>query len=523
MAVQPSTAEELLRLLIRSGLVGPQQLAAYLEQATALPEEAPQLAIRLKEDGVLTPFQAGQLLAGKWRGFFLDKYRILQPIACGGMGRVLLAEHTVLNRTVALKVLPVHTATDVPTLLRFHREGRAVAALDHPNIVRAYDMGQDRDLVYLAMEHVEGESLADLVRRRGPLPVDLASDCIRQAALGLQHAHDNGWVHRDIKPCNLLLTPAGVVKILDLGLARSLVDADDLTAIYDAKHILGTLDYLSPEQVLRSSEVDGRSDIYSLGATFYFLLTGRPPFERGIPAQKLLWHLIADVQPIRRLRPEVPEELAAVVQRMLAKDLEQRYQQPAEVAEILAVWAPAEGRPAGSSGGKQIDLLTKAPPGPRTGERRRGRRLVAAGTGLSLVLLAGAILGGVADSRLSHRRSSSPVNGSSSGVLTPRQAVEKVGQRVTVELQVRSVGVSTSGSLFFLNSEENYRHGDNFTAVIPRRLVDDKDAGVAELRQAYEGRRVLVTGVVSLYRNQPQIAIESRQRLCVVTAPTDGP
>jgi serine/threonine protein kinase len=528
MAVEPRTAEEYLLLLTQSGLVAPHQLAAYLENAAGLPEEATLLATRLHEDGVLTRFQARQLLAGKWRGFFLDKYRVLQPIAAGGMGRVLLAEHTVLNRIVALKVLPIKNATDVPTLLRFHREGRAVASLDHPNIVRAYDMGQDREVVYLAMEHIEGESLADLVKRRGPLPVDLASSCVRQAALGLQHAHSNGWVHRDIKPGNLLLTPAGVVKILDLGLARSLLDtSDDLTGIFDAQHILGTLDYLSPEQVRRSSEVDGRSDIYSLGATFFFLLTGRPPFERGIPAQKLMWHLVADVPPIRRLRPEVPEELEAVVQRMLEKDPAQRFQRPIEVAEILTVWAPA-GRPERSMRERHPELLGSAASsaGLHSGARRswlRRHRFVAAGACLALVLLAGALLAGGGYSGLSHHLSSPLSNGSSSAVLTTRQATRKVGRRVTVEMEVRSVGVNGSYSLYFLNSEENHRHGDNFTVVIPRRLVDDKEAGVAELREKYEGRRIEVTGMVELYHSRLQISIVSREQIRVVTAQSDGP
>src|SRR5262249_30676469 len=163
------------------------------------------------------------------------------------------------NRRVALKVTSAAAGRDEVTRQRSQREGRAIASLDHPNVVRAFDMGTEGELVYLAMEYVEGESLAQVVAR-GPLPVRLATDCVRQAALGLQHAHDAGWIHRDVKPSNLLLTSANVVKVLDLGLARPMLDPDDnLTRTYEPRHILGTLDFLSPEQIRRTPEVDGRS------------------------------------------------------------------------------------------------------------------------------------------------------------------------------------------------------------------------------------------------------------------------
>jgi serine/threonine protein kinase len=517
MAVAPSTAEEYLHLLGKSGLVDPPRLAGYLLTAGCLPASASELAEQLAADSVLTRFQASQLLAGKWRGFFLGKYRVLEPIASGGMGRVLLCEHTVLERRVALKVVPMKTGTDSTTLRRFHREGRAVAALDHPNIVRAYDMGHEGTLVYLAMEYVEGESLTGLVNRRGPLPVGLAAECVRQAALGLQHAHDAGWVHRDVKPDNLLLTTTGVVKILDLGLARSLQDSgDSLTRNYEANHILGTLDYLSPEQVQRSSEIDGRSDIYSLGATFYFLLTGGPPFQRGVVAQKLLWHLIEDVPPVRSVRPGVPAEIDAMVQRMLAKDPAQRFQRPDEVAQALAEWASPEDLPTAREGPGTATLRSPVSRTPRPAPASPGRagrgRPVRVGIGLAVVLL-GAILAGMALWSWA-RPGLFPA-----AVLSPTQALDRIGQQVTVEMEVQSVGVNRSGSLFYLNSEENYRDRSNFTVVIPRELLGAAEADVASLRQTYLNRRVRAVGLVTRYRSQAQIVIEDMAQVHVVTAP----
>jgi hypothetical protein len=511
----PSTAEEYLELLCRSGLVAPHLLEGFLREAEPLPDSAAGLADWLVAQGILTRFQAGQLLAGKWRGFFLGKYRVLEPIASGGMGRVILAEHTVLGRRVALKVLPVKGEPDMAALMRFHREGRAVASLDHPNIVRGYDMDCEGALVYLAMEYVEGESLEAVVKRHGPLPVGLAAECVRQAALGLQHAHDAGWVHRDVKPANLLLTPAGVVKILDLGLARSMLDTvDNLTKTHEAKHILGTLDYLSPEQVQQSSEVDGRSDIYSLGATFFFLLTGEPPFGKGMVAQKLFCHLIEDVEPVGNLRRDVPREVEAVVQRMLAKAPAQRYQAPNEVAKALTGWAMATPLPASGEGARPAKRLGLATRGTRpavTRTKLKRRWLVAAVVCLALALAAGAILAGAGvwpAGRFTR---------TGTEVLSAQQAIERPDQQVTVEFQVRSVGVNTRGTLFYLNSEKNYRDRRNFAVVIPREVLDEQEANVTRLRATYEGRHVRVVGTVNRFRGQTQIVVEDLAQVSLVS------
>ena len=224
----------------------------------------------LVRDGLLTHFQAEQFLQGKWRRFTIGKYKVLETLGAGGMGSVYLCEHKLMRRRVAVKVLPAAKAEDPAALERFYREARAVAALDHPNIVRAYDIDQDENLHFLVMEYVDGASLQEIVKKSGPLDVLRACHYIRQAAVGLQHAHEAGLVHRDIKPGNILVDRTGTVKILDMGLARFFHDEEDmLTKKYD-ENVLGTADYLAPEQALDSHGVDIRADIYSLGATFYF-------------------------------------------------------------------------------------------------------------------------------------------------------------------------------------------------------------------------------------------------------------
>jgi serine/threonine protein kinase len=339
MAMSPSTKEQFLDLLRRSGLIEEGQLHQYLDSKNgALPEAPRDLARTLVQDGLLTNFQAGQLLAGKSRRFVLGgKYKLLEHLGSGGMGSVYLCEHTTMRRRVAIKVLPLNKAKDPSYLERFYREARAVAALDHPNIVRAHDIDHEGSLHFLVMEYVDGTSLQDIVGRHGPLGVNQAAHYLSQSAWGLQHAFEAGLVHRDIKPGNILVDRAGTVKILDMGLARFFNVDDNLSKKYD-ETVLGTSDYLAPEQTL-DSNVDIRADIYSLGATFYFCLTGHTLFEEGTVAQKLIWHQTRQPKPIRSLRPEVPEELAAVIeQRMLAKDPAQRFLTPIEIVDALAPW-----------------------------------------------------------------------------------------------------------------------------------------------------------------------------------------
>ena len=338
----PATAQDFLDLIDKSGLLDKQAVGAFVNSCgKALPETANQTADLFVERGVLTRFQAEKLLAGKWRGFFISgKYRLVDRVGAGGMGAVYLCEHVIMQRRVALKVLPIADADDPSALDRFHREARAIARLDHPNIVRAHDIDHEGKLHFLVLEYVDGCNLYELIRNRGPLGVERSANYIRQAAFGLQHAHEGGLVHRDIKPGNLLLDRQGVVKILDMGLARFLEERDAKPRDWEVGNALGTADYIAPEQV-ENSLVDIRADIYSLGATLYYLLSGRGPFHDGTVHQKLMWHQVRRPKPIRSLRSEVPEGLAAVLEKMMAKDPEERYQTPIAAAEALSPWGAA--------------------------------------------------------------------------------------------------------------------------------------------------------------------------------------
>lgn len=338
----PTTLLEFIDVLARSNLLEKRQLDVYLNklagdaQPPASPRQLAQLMIR---DGVLTVLQSGLLLRGKWKNFVVSgKYKLLEHLGTGGMGSVYLCEHVLMKRRVAIKVLPTDRVSDPVVLERFHREARAVASLDHRNIVRAYDIDRDGDMHFLVLEYVDGSCLQRIVEKFGPMPVPRAVNCIAQAADGLAHAHEAGLVHRDVKPANLLLDRNGTVKILDLGLALFFGDESGLTQRAKDNNILGTADYVAPEQALDSVNADARSDIYSLGMTFYFLLAGRSPYQDGSLSQKLMWHQISEPTPITELRPDLPKKLAAIIHRMLAKDPNERYQSPAEVLEALTPW-----------------------------------------------------------------------------------------------------------------------------------------------------------------------------------------
>jgi serine/threonine protein kinase len=376
----PTTAEQLLEQVSKSGLLDPPRLEEYAREQRAagvLPPTPQGLADALVRDGLLTRFQAEQLLAGRSRNFILSgKYKVLRPLGAGAMGQVFLCEHAVMRRLVAVKLLPSGLASDPAAVERFHREARAVARLHHPNIITAHDADRDGNRHFLVMEYIDGHTLDQLVRQVGPLPAARAAHYIRQAALGLQHAHEHGLVHRDIKPSNLLVDRAGTVKVLDLGLARFFHDeADDLTRRQDHSP-MGTTDYIAPEQAEESHAVDIRADVYALGCTLYHLLTGQVPFPGGTPLQKLRRHQDAEPRPAETLRPDLPGGLASVLRRMMAKRPEDRYQTPGEVAETLASWAqpgppPPLGEavePASPAGDRTpleaLPTLTTSPPSP---------------------------------------------------------------------------------------------------------------------------------------------------------------
>src|SRR5438132_10283190 len=258
------------------------------------------------------------------RGRRLAHFELIEPIGVGGMAAVIRARDTQLDRTVALKILPPEMAADSESVRRFHQEARAAARLDHESIARVFFCGEDQGLHFIAFEFVEGENLRTVLERRGRIPAPEAIPIMLQIATGLAHAAGRGVVHRDIKPSNIILSPNGRAKLVDMGLARTLERKDD-KGLTQSGVTLGTFDYISPEQALEPRDADVRSDIYSLGCTFYHMLTGRPPVPEGTAAKKLHHHQhVAPVDP-RELVPRLPDEVAVILDRMLAKQPKDRY------------------------------------------------------------------------------------------------------------------------------------------------------------------------------------------------------
>jgi len=367
MASKPvQSLGEYVDVLHRSGLVPREQLDAALAEVAVLPaSEADYMALakRLLSRKLVTAWQNNHLLEGRHKGFFLGKYKLLSYLGTGGMSTVYLAEHTMMRRRVAIKVLLESQASET-SLERFRRECRAVAGLDHPNIVRAHDFASDGKFRYLVMEYIEGPDLQTLVDKQGPLPYLVAANYIRQTADGLTNAHEAGLIHRDIKPANLLRDPKGVIKLLDLGVAR-ITNGDGevvLTVAGGQENMLGTVDYLSPEQAIDSHQVDGRTDIYALGATLYFLLTGHPPFPEGTQAQRLLFHQVKQPASIYIDRPDAPPALVGICQRMMAKKPDDRFASALEVSQALKRWELSHSRQARTSDVIEASQRTAANP-----------------------------------------------------------------------------------------------------------------------------------------------------------------
>jgi serine/threonine protein kinase len=350
-----SGAPDILAALRASGLLPVEAVEALA--AGPLPPDPRAWTAGLVERGLLTGYQAEQLLAGNAHHLVLGHYRILDALGAGGMGRVYKAEHALMRRVVALKLLgPAEgaspSATGADLTAAFGREIEVSARLSHPNIVAAYDAGQAKGVRFLVLEYVDGVDLERLVRTVGPLSPRRACEHVRQTALALQYACERGVLHRDVKPANLLVESAddprsvGRVKVLDLGLALSLRDSDDGAAAAGG-HLSGTPDYLAPEVAHNPDSRDVRSDLYSLGCTFYYLLTGRVPFPGGTWTEKLLRHQYDAPAPLRDLAPAVPAAVAAVVERLMAKAPAERYGTPAAVARALEDWlARGEDPPA---------------------------------------------------------------------------------------------------------------------------------------------------------------------------------
>ncbi|MCE9565134.1 MAG: serine/threonine protein kinase [Planctomycetes bacterium] len=344
------------------------QLPALLQQYPDVKSLGEEL-IRL---GWLTSFQGNRLANGKSHELVLGQYVIIDRLGEGGTGQVFKAWHSGFARLVALKLLRPELVADSETVSRFYREINVTGQLPaHPNLIAAFDSGQFGTAHFLAMEYVEGTDLEHLVKRIGPLAIEQACEFTRQAALGLQHAHQHGLVHRDIKPSNMIVSGGsdaepGTVKLLDLGLARLHGDnhpRENTFMTSDGSVTLGTVDYQAPEQALDFHRADIRSDIYSLGCTVFFLLTGKPPFGGGSLAVKLMRHQEAEPPDLKEFRPDVPDELIPVVAKMLAKNPADRYQTPDEVVAALS-----------------------SPKRPEPRRRRRPRLLVVAAVGAILLL-----------------------------------------------------------------------------------------------------------------------------------------
>lgn len=346
-------ADEYLHCLRRSGLVPFEKLtdviARFGQDAEGKVRPPKELGEQLVAAGLLTQWQHNKLCGGKYEGFVIGRYLLLSHIANGGIAAVFEARHVETGQKVAIKILLPELTSKTSYLERFEREATAAQLLKHPNVLQVLDVGcvhyaTTGPLHYMVAEYFENKNLMQTVQERGPLPVDVAAEYIRQAAKGLSCAHGNGIVHRNLKPNNLVVDGLGQVRITNLGVARFLneEDAESLTLRYQEK-VIGTAAFMAPEQVVNSHKVDARSDLYSLGGIFYYLLTGKAPFE-GVEGVALMLKQLHD-QPkaLNKVRNDVPPQVQAVCEKLLAKEPEKRYESAAQVADALSNWLLGSG------------------------------------------------------------------------------------------------------------------------------------------------------------------------------------
>ncbi len=328
-----ASAESLVDALRDSGLFAPAEIDALARELLPFADDMPGALRHVVEHELVPVYQLRKVIHAKTADLIVGPFVVLDKLGEGGMGKVFKARDTRTGRIAALKVIRPHLLANPIIRGRYEREVRAALSLRHPNIAAAFEAGEVGGKVYLALEFVDGIDLARLVRTFGVLPVPEACEYLRQAALGLAHAHSKGFVHRDIKPGNLVVagerhhpdaTEPAVVKLLDMGLVRNVgLDDEGGGDLTRAGTVVGTPDYMAPEQAKNSSLADHRADLYALGGAFYFLLTGKPPFHVGSPIEKILKHQIDPPPPLQAIRPDVPDDLARLVARLLAKrDLE---------------------------------------------------------------------------------------------------------------------------------------------------------------------------------------------------------
>jgi serine/threonine protein kinase len=344
----PISSSRFLQGVIRSGLLD----AAALERLLADVDpdrklDAAKLAQALVERGSLTPFQASKLTQGSYLGLALGPFQILTPLGRGGMGAVYLARNTqattnALPALIALKVLPPKRAKqESRTLARFLREMEMARLVGHPHVARAFQVGEIDGVHYIAMEYIRGRSLSQLVKSDGTLSAERAAFLFSEVAEGLAHAHERGLIHRDLKPSNIMITPNDHAKILDLGLAMSIDEElpQDSMIVGGQGYVVGTMDYIAPEQVDDPTAIDARADLYSLGCSIYFSLTGQPPFAGGTSKGKMKRHRVEFAEPIPDLNPTVPLEFAHLVDKLMEKNPAKRYRSADDVRRALRPWA----------------------------------------------------------------------------------------------------------------------------------------------------------------------------------------
>jgi serine/threonine protein kinase len=336
--------DNFLYCVLRSGLLRKQEIEEALR---AVPEEeksSPErLAQALVQIGKLSRFQARKLLQGVILGLCLGPYQVHTPIGKGGMGNVFLAIDARTGQHVAIKVLPPKKAREEERLLaRFQREMAISQRVSHPHLAKTLDAGVWQGVYYIVMEYIPGQSLHRTVASKGPLTVPRAARLFCEVASALEHAHSLGMVHRDLKPSNIMVTPRDHAKVLDLGLAMMEGEAGELDVVGGKGYVVGSADYIAPEQTIDSTNVDARTDVYALGCTLYFAFTGGPPFTGASSRDKIVAHRSQEPTPLQWRNPNVPDELAVVVHKMMAKKPGERLPSMAAVREALKAWRKSE-------------------------------------------------------------------------------------------------------------------------------------------------------------------------------------
>lgn len=334
-------AEGLFKAILKSGLLSRDDLQALLRTLSREQRDNLQfVADHLVQSGKLSSFQVQKLRKGVTGGLVVGPYHVVSPIGKGGMGTVYLARDTRTGFMVALKILSPKKAREEERMLaRFQREMDISQRVSHPHLVRTYEIGEYTGVYYIAMEYIPGQTLYRHVQSRGPLKVQQAAQLFAEVAAGLDHAHGQGLIHRDLKPSNIMITPRGHAKVLDLGLALIEGEVGQVEIIGGRGYIVGSMDYIAPEQTMDAAQVDVRADVYGMACTMFFALAGRPPFPGGTSREKIQRQRKEQPPNIRDLNPQVPEEFAAILHKMMAKKPAERYPSARMVQQVLERWA----------------------------------------------------------------------------------------------------------------------------------------------------------------------------------------